>query len=476
MSCRANTSAKLIADKLAHLYELRQKAEGANDPTNLGLVDRNIAALSALSTIEEKPVETLSTAEWAQALVAYLELDDKEKLLHAAIGAYRHDMSAAGRFVVKDALTCLGRYEEAYQVMSDVLRSARCEHSNTQQLLRAYTGAYIGLCAYTQRWDLCRSALEANDFELQSSSLDPSLVWRGEMTDALALVGPVVRRGRGIGDFLMLAWWSQFLHCFACDVSLVVAKEDQNTLAPLFKFLKTRGISIVDANHIPRAAKHVYGMMFWQLGDFMPERIYDVMSFLPAWPVEAPMKFESAKLIVGLCHAALAVEDKDVVIKRRQLTQSNIDRLVESTKDVIQWVNLQYNTHDSRMLNPNIEGWERTANAVAGTDIVCSVDTSTLHLAGGLRKETWVPQNTIADIKFAWTCGAKCMVYPTVKVFRSGDFRFDGAIDKIIEALRERVRTATPHLGRENNFASRLRSLPRSGPPTKCAADRGRLA
>jgi hypothetical protein len=450
--CTAKTSVKSLADKLAHLSELRQKFEAANDLTNLGLVERNIAALAALSTIEKKPVETLSAAEWAQALVAYRELDDKEKLLHAAIGAYRHDLSPAARLVVKDALTCLGRYEEAYQVVSEALRSVRSEHSNTQQVLRAYTEAYIRLCAYTQRWDLCKSALESDDFELQSSSFDPRLVWRGEMTDALALVGPVVRPGRGIGDFLMLAWWSQFLYCFAPEVCLVVSKEDQNTLAPLFKFLKTRGICIVDANHIPRAAKHVYGMMFWQLADFMPERIYDIMSFLPAWPANAPMQFKYAKLKVGLCHTALAAEDKDVVIKRRQLTPSNIDRLVESTKDVIQWVNLQYNTHDSRMLNPNIKDWERTANVVAGTDIVCSVDTSTMHLAAGLRKETWVPQNTIADIKFAWTCGDKCMVYPTVKVFRSVDFRFDGAIDKIIEALRERARSATPQLGREEQF------------------------
>ncbi len=438
MSCTAKTSAKLIADKLAHLSELRQKFEATNDLTNLGLVARNIAALAALSTIEEKPSETLSTAEWAQALVAYRELDDKEKLLHAAIGAYRHDMSPAARFLVKDALTCLGRYEEAYQVVLEALRTLRSKHS-TQQALRAYTGAYFRLCAYTQRWDLCKSALESDVFELQSSSLDPGLVWRGEMTDALALVGPVVRRGRGIGDFLMLAWWSQFLHCFAPDVCLVISKEDQNTMAPLFKFLKTRGICIVDTNYIPRAAKHVYDMMFWQLADFMPERIYDIMRFLPAWPAKAPMQFKSAKLKVGLCHTALAAEDKDVVIKRRQLTPSNIDRLVVRTQDVIQWVNLQYNTHDSRMLNPNIKGWERTANAVAGTDIVCSVDTSTMHLAAGLRKETWVPQNTIADIKFAWTCGDKCMVYPTIKVFRSGDFRFDGAIDQIIEALRERA-------------------------------------
>ena len=451
VSCTAKTDAKLIAGRLAHLTELRQKFEAANDLTNLGLVDRSIAALAALSAIEEKPRETLtlSTAEWAQALLAYRELDDKEKLLHAAIGAYRHDMSPAARLVVKDALTCLGRYEEAYQVVSEALRDYRSEPSNAQQVLRTYTEAYIRLCAYTQRWDLCKSALESDDFELKSSSLDPGLAWRGEMTDALALVGPVVKRGRGIGDFLMLAWWSQFLHCFAPDVCLVVTKEDQDTLAPVFKFLKSRDICIVDANHIPRAAKHVYDIMFWQLADFMPERIYDMMSFLPAWSAKAPMKFKSAKLKVGLCHTPRAVEDKDVVIKRRQLTQGNIDWLVESTKDVIQWVNLQYNTHDSRMLNPNIKGWERAASAVAGTDIVCSVDTSTMHLAAELRKETWVPQNTIADIKFAWTCGDKCMVYPTVKVFRSGDFRFDRAIDQIIEALRERACTDTPAVSRE---------------------------
>lgn len=350
VSCTAKTDAKLIAGKLAHLAELRQKFEAANDLTNLGLVDRSIVALAALSTIEEKPRETLtlSRAEWAQALVAYRELDDKEKLLHAAIGAYQHDMSPAARLVVKDALTCLGRYEEAYQVVSEALRNYRREHSNAQQFLRTYTDAYIRLCAYTQRWDLCKSALESEDFELKSSSLDPRLVWRGERTDALALVGPVVRRGRGTGDFLMLAWWSQFLHCFTPEVCLVVTKEDQDTLAPVFKFLKFRDICIVDADHIPRDAKHVYGIMFWQLADFMPARIYDIMSFLPAWSAKAPMKFKSAKLKVGLCHTPLAVEDKDVVIKRRQLTQSNIDRLVESTKDVIQWVNLQYNTHDSQ--------------------------------------------------------------------------------------------------------------------------------
>ena len=74
-------------------------------------------------------------------------------------------------------------------------------------------------------------------------------------------------------------------------------------------------------------------------------------------------------------------------------------------------------------LNP--KSWSETASYLAGLDLLISVDTSVVHLAGILDVPTWVlmPKK---DSDFRWgdsTCGTSNRWWPTVKVFRNpGDW------------------------------------------------------
>jgi hypothetical protein len=78
-----------------------------------------------------------------------------------------------------------------------------------------------------------------------------------------------------------------------------------------------------------------------------------------------------------------------------------------------------------------------TAALVSCLDLVISVDTSVVHLAGALGKPAWVPLAFIPD--FRWLLGREDSPwYPTVRLFRQqrpGDW--DGVFARIAVALQQ---------------------------------------
>lgn len=80
-----------------------------------------------------------------------------------------------------------------------------------------------------------------------------------------------------------------------------------------------------------------------------------------------------------------------------------------------------------------------TAALIAGLDLVISVDTSVVHLAGALGKKVWVLNRY--DACWRWLHGrTDSPWYPTARLFRQRDYgEWDSVIDEVVAALRKLV-------------------------------------
>ena len=93
----------------------------------------------------------------------------------------------------------------------------------------------------------------------------------------------------------------------------------------------------------------------------------------------------------------------------------------------VEWVNLQKDADaEERALlrsafrvteEPPLRDFQETAEVVQGLDLVISVDTSPLHVAGGLGKPLWIPVPRWADWRWL-TERADSPWYPTAMLFR----------------------------------------------------------
>ena len=87
-------------------------------------------------------------------------------------------------------------------------------------------------------------------------------------------------------------------------------------------------------------------------------------------------------------------------------------------------------------LAPELSDFAEPAAAVCSLDVVISVDTAIVHLAGALGRPTWIVLPFAPD--WRWMTGRDDSPwYPTVRLFRQetpGDWA--GVVSKVGEALR----------------------------------------
>lgn len=84
----------------------------------------------------------------------------------------------------------------------------------------------------------------------------------------------------------------------------------------------------------------------------------------------------------------------------------------------------------------NSSSWAESAEIVNGMDLIISVDTSLVHLAGSLGKECWMLQ-PLKETDFRWgnnSMGEDNIWYPSVKVIRNA-----GSWPRVFETVREKL-------------------------------------
>ena len=105
----------------------------------------------------------------------------------------------------------------------------------------------------------------------------------------------------------------------------------------------------------------------------------------------------------------------------------------------IQLYNLQPNAKPARnIINLNPKTWLETCGYVSGLDLIISVDTSIVHIAGALNKPCWM-LNPLCDTDFRWgddTMGVNNVWYPTVRVLRNPN-NWDALFKTVKESLSD---------------------------------------
>jgi len=87
---------------------------------------------------------------------------------------------------------------------------------------------------------------------------------------------------------------------------------------------------------------------------------------------------------------------------------------------------------------------KKTAAAIENLDLIISVDTSVLHLAGAMGKPTWALQHFSPD--WRWMLDRDDSPwYPTMKLFKQKEFNhWDDVFSSVEEQLRTLLTKQTP--------------------------------
>ena len=151
-------------------------------------------------------------------------------------------------------------------------------------------------------------------------------------------------------------------------------------------------------------------------------------------PHVEPFAFDKTKLNIGIVNSGSAGHKNDynrscAISYFSNLTQSNSVRLYNLQPDAKPARNIE-------CLNPR--SWLETCSYIEGLDLIISVDTSIVHLAGTLNKPCWM-LSPLLDTDFRWgddSMGINNVWYPTVKVLRNPN-SWDAVFNVVKESLSD---------------------------------------
>jgi hypothetical protein len=140
----------------------------------------------------------------------------------------------------------------------------------------------------------------------------------------------------------------------------------------------------------------------------------------------------SIKPLVGVCWSGAEKLDPR---RHRSLDAEQAKRLLSVQS--VEWVSLQYDVVPPvEILRPAIKDWSDTAAIIDALDMVVTVDTGVMHLAGAMGKPTWVCLPGLSDWKFLLG-RSDSVFYPSLRLFRNKGIGLDNALDDVIAQLRK---------------------------------------
>jgi hypothetical protein len=146
-----------------------------------------------------------------------------------------------------------------------------------------------------------------------------------------------------------------------------------------------------------------------------------------------PLARYNKKPHVGICWTST---EKGHHYRFRSLQSYQAMQIIQSVPEV-QWVSLQYGWPcPEGVIDPKVDSWMDTANVIASLDLVVSIDTSVVHLAGAMGKKTFAVLGGFVDGKFGKD-GKVCPWYPSVECYRNGEFGFSHSIRNVIQDIQK---------------------------------------
>ena len=216
----------------------------------------------------------------------------------------------------------------------------------------------------------------------------------------------------GYGDVFMLARLiPEVARRFKCRVSFA-PNED---MVPVF----LRQPSMANVNMQDKRKWQVWMHLFHlpQLLELTPGMVRDLWTGPYIEPIELE---ESAEIRVGL---KLEAGEKGDPYRFRSVPGIVGDQLLNGIPATVTKIPLT-------MSNPMVHGWLDTIALISTCDLILSVDTSVLHLAAAMGKETWALLGDFNDAKF----GRKSVTpwYPTMKIFRGEGKGYQHTVDQVL--------------------------------------------
>lgn len=141
--------------------------------------------------------------------------------------------------------------------------------------------------------------------------------------------------------------------------------------------------------------------------------------------------------IIGICWEAAEMFQGGRQV--RSLSRGQAMRLVTMLSNQFHFINLQHGiTADYPIVSLPFKTWEDTLGIIHNLDAVITVDTSTLHIAGAMKK----PTAALLSGNSCWKYGTKekkCWFYPEMTLYRNDGRGVDNAIDKLIVDARNGI-------------------------------------
>lgn len=388
-------------------------------PTDTGALNNYGASLQAASRIED------AVATFRQAL----EIDPNGLVTHINLGTALMD-----RNDVDAAIDVFTRVVEDIP-LGDTTPEHALAHKNLGLSLMLKGDYAAGGRHYAWRWDT--REFTARDLETP--------IWGGEDLKGERVL---VLGEQGFGDAIQFA---RFAEAIAARGGTALWE----TPAPLAELLSTAtGVDqvVVEGEPLPTHDLHI--PMFDLLAalsvetDTLPGRV----PYLGADPTRAERWEdripETGRLRVGLVWAGRPTHRND---RNRSIDLEILKPLLhlpaadfyalqvgERAGDITR-TGLQ---HDLIDLSPRLQDFADTAAAIAQLDLIISVDTSVVHVAGALGQPAWVLIPFAPD--WRWGLGrSESPWYPSLRLWRQdspGDWT--GVIDNIARALDKKARSA----------------------------------
>jgi hypothetical protein len=154
--------------------------------------------------------------------------------------------------------------------------------------------------------------------------------------------------------------------------------------------------------------------------------------FIPQSTRGIELSIDDDKPIVGICWQGSETNPND---HRRSISPAALlDRLADTD---FQFIGLQFGIPDAPLDNPgkDVQDFAEMASLIQQTDLVISVDTSVVHLAGTLKKPVWTMLPYAPDWRWQ-TEREDSPWYPTMRLFRQpspGDW--NGVFEQVTSAL-----------------------------------------
>lgn len=363
--------------------------------------------------------------------------DEALKYYEESWKLWRHQDSAANRAIV---LRYQNRLDEAEKWIERAIRIKPDEHEFyfTRSLIRLTKGDYPrGFSDYESRWK--------NRLEVVKRIPIFRPEWNGE-----PLVGKtiMVYGEQGSGDTLHMARYLSRLKALGATV-LVAPQPGLGVL------LKTMGcvdavyediLQLAEKGNIPHWDFQVPTM---SLPRILGERL-ETVSGAPYIPLPEPMALDSDAFKVGIVWAGSLDHKQD------RWRSTHLEDWVELfTVDGAQFYSLQVGSRVLDLtlsdypvidLSPRLYDFTQTAKAIAALDLVISVDTSVVHLAGALGKPVWMLTPFSADWRWL-TERIDSPWYDSLRLFRQRkELDWPELFGRVKEALMETVSNSRRHV------------------------------